>query len=62
MLWGSHAHKKGQNIDAKKHYVLKAAHPSPFSAYRGFFGCNHFSKTNEILKKEGKQEINWSIE
>ena len=40
----------------------KAAHPSPFSAYRGFFGCNHFSKTNEILKKEGKQEINWSIE
>lgn len=62
LLWGSHAHKKGQNIDAKKHYVLKAAHPSPFSAYRGFFGCNHFSKTNEILKKEGKQEINWSIE
>lgn len=59
---GKPCSQKGSKYDAKKHYVLKAAHPSPFSAYRGFFGCNHFSKTNEILKKEGKQEINWSIE
>lgn len=62
LLWGSHAHKKGENIDIKKHHVLKAAHPSPFSAYRGFFGCKHFSKTNEILRNQGKTEINWIIE
>jgi uracil-DNA glycosylase len=62
LLWGSHAHKKGASIDNKKHQVLKAPHPSPLSAYRGFFGCKHFSKTNELLKQQGKSEINWLIE
>lgn len=62
LLWGSHAHKKGANINTEKHHVLKTTHPSPFSAYRGFLGSKHFSKTNELLKNQGKQEINWSIE
>lgn len=59
ILWGSYAQKKGQIIDANKHLVLKAAHPSPFSAYNGFFGCKHFSKTNEYLRKIGRKEIEW---
>lgn len=60
LLWGSNAHKIEQHIDKNNgHYVLKAAHPSPFSAYRGFFGCKHFSKTNEILKLLEKEEIKW---
>ncbi|PAJ72995.1 uracil-DNA glycosylase [Pseudoalteromonas sp. NBT06-2] len=62
LLWGAHAHKKGKNIDATKHYILKSVHPSPLSAYRGFFGCKHFSITNELLSKEGKTEINWHLE
>ncbi len=61
LLWGNFAKAKQQLIDQKKHYVLQAAHPSPFSAYNGFFGCKHFSKTNEILKQLGKEEINWSL-
>ena len=59
ILWGSSAQKVGQNIDAKKHLVLKSVHPSPLSAFGGFFGCNHFKKTNEFLKSLGKTEIDW---
>jgi uracil-DNA glycosylase len=49
------------HIDSKKHLVLKAAHPSPFSADKGFFGCKHFSKTNEYLVKNGRAPIDWMI-
>jgi uracil-DNA glycosylase len=61
LLWGRFAQAKAELIDQTKHHILKAAHPSPFSAESGFFGCHHFSKTNEILKKEGKEEIDWQI-
>lgn len=59
ILWGSFAQKKAKLIDPQKHYILKAPHPSPLSSYRGFFGCNHFSKTNVFLKSKGKKEIKW---
>jgi len=59
LLWGSHAQKKGAQIDTNRHFVLKAPHPSPLSAHRGFLGCKHFSKTNELLVKQGKQRIDW---
>lgn len=59
ILWGSYAQKKGAQIDAKKHLVLKAPHPSPLSAYRGFLGCKHFSKANQYLAEQGKTTINW---
>jgi uracil-DNA glycosylase len=59
LLWGKFAQEKEALIDTNKHYVLKAAHPSPYSAYNGFFGCRHFSKTNEILTKHGLEEIDW---
>jgi uracil-DNA glycosylase len=59
MLWGAYAQKKGAFIDERKHLVLKAAHPSPFAADRGFFGTRHFSKSNEYLKQHGKEPINW---
>lgn len=62
LLWGKFAQSKEEFIDASKHHILKAAHPSPFSAYNGFLGCKHFSKTNEILRSLGLQEIDWSIE
>jgi uracil-DNA glycosylase len=62
LLWGNYAQAKEELIDQKKHFVLKAPHPSPFSAARGFFGCKHFSKTNQILKKIGLEEINWNPE
>lgn len=62
LLWGKFAHEKASLIDAKKHYILKAAHPSPYSAFNGFFGCRHFSKTNEILRNHGLPEIDWRIE
>lgn len=61
LLWGNYAQAKQELIDESKHYILKAVHPSPLSASRGFFGCRHFSKTNEILKKFGKKEIEWAI-
>lgn len=61
MLWGNFAKEKGMHIDSKKHLILKAAHPSPFSADKGFFGCKHFSKTNEYLVKYGKAPIDWLI-
>ena len=59
LLWGGNAKAFEGLIDKNKHYVLKAAHPSPLSAYNGFFGCKHFSKTNEILEKNGKKPIDW---
>jgi uracil-DNA glycosylase len=60
LLWGSAAHAKAEFIDQKKHYVLKAAHPSPLSAHRGFFGCRHFSKANQILaEKIHATPIDW---
>lgn len=59
LLWGSPAIAKSNLIDKKKHFILTAPHPSPLSAYRGFFGCKHFSKANEILQKEGKTPIVW---
>lgn len=59
MLWGRYAQGKGNVIDESKHLVLKAAHPSPFSAYSGFFGCNHFSKANEYLEKQGEEAVDW---
>ena len=61
LLWGSHAQRKGQTIDPSKHHVLKAPHPSPLSAYRGFFGCRHFSQTNLLLRTQGLAEINWQV-
>ena len=61
LLWGRYAQNKAELIDEKKHTVLKAAHPSPFSAYNGFFGCAHFSKANEVLVKEGKSPVDWQI-
>ncbi|MCK9163787.1 MAG: uracil-DNA glycosylase [Bacteroidales bacterium] len=59
LLWGSYAQKKGSFIDPSKHLILKSVHPSPLSAYRGFFGNNHFSKTNNYLISQGKEPINW---
>jgi uracil-DNA glycosylase len=61
ILWGAFAHAKAELIDQKKHFIIKSPHPSPFSADRGFFGSKPFSKTNEILRKEGKNEIDWQI-
>jgi uracil-DNA glycosylase len=59
LLWGAYAQKKGEVIDRSKHLVLMSAHPSPFSADRGFFGSKHFSKTNEYLRSKGLKEIDW---
>jgi uracil-DNA glycosylase len=61
LLWGAYAQAKEQIIDTSKHIVLKAPHPSPLSASRGFLGCRHFSKTNEILVKNGQSAIDWNV-
>ena len=61
ILWGAYAHKKGKNIDESRHLVLKDPHPSPLSAYRGFWGSKPFSKTNEYLKKHNINQINWKL-
>jgi len=61
MLWGNFAHQKEQLIDAKKHLVLKAPHPSPFSARKGFYGCKHFSKANTYLIENGCAAIDWTV-
>lgn len=61
LLWGAFAQKKADLIDSEKHYVLETSHPSPFSAYRGFLGCKHFSKTNEILRKNNQKLIDWNL-
>lgn len=62
MLWGSPAQKKCNNLNNPKHLILKAPHPSPLSAYRGFLGCKHFSKVNEFLKENNLEPIDWQIE
>ncbi|MFT2099518.1 uracil-DNA glycosylase [Marinomonas sp. 2405UD66-6] len=61
MLWGAYAQKKGKEIDRDKHCVLETVHPSPLSAYRGFFGCQHFSKANHYLSEQGKTPIQWAL-
>jgi len=59
ILWGNYAQDKIKLIDTQKHHILKGVHPSPLSASRGFFGCKHFSKCNEILTSLGKDPIDW---
>ncbi len=61
VLWGAFARSKKALIDTNRHYVLEAAHPSPLSAYNGFFGCGHFKEINRILKVLGKEEIDWRL-
>ncbi|BFM50907.1 uracil-DNA glycosylase [Marinomonas sp. THO17] len=61
LLWGSYAQQKGRFIDRHKHCVLESVHPSPLSAYRGFFGCGHFSKTNQYLQQQGESPIDWRL-
>lgn len=62
LLWGKYAQEKQSLIDKEKHFILTAPHPSPFSANRGFFGCRHFSRTNQILIENGLSEIDWNPE
>lgn len=61
LLWGSHAQRKAAFVDGRRHLVLKAPHPSPLSAYRGFFGCRHFSQANAYLREHGIAEIDWRL-
>ena len=62
LLWGSPAKAKKKLITNPKHFILETVHPSPLSAYNGFFGCKHFSRTNEILKSIGSKEIDWRLD
>ena len=61
LLWGSHAQAKAAHVDARRHLVLKAPHPSPLSAHNGFFGCRHFSRTNQWLASQGDTPIDWAL-
>lgn len=61
MLWGSYAQKKGAKIDPQRHLVLESVHPSPLAAYRGFFGCKHFSQANGYLSAKGRSPIDWQL-
>jgi uracil-DNA glycosylase len=61
LLWGAHAQKKTTLIDSNRHFILTAPHPSPLSAHRGFLGCKHFSKANDLLIKTGRKPINWQV-
>ena len=61
LLWGRHAQQKGAVVDASRHHVLTAAHPSPFSAANGFFGCRHFSRANTLLAEGGQAPVDWSL-
>jgi len=61
LLWGSHAQAKGRLIDSQRHLILKAPHPSPLSAHRGFLGCGHFSRVNRYLEQSGRSPIDWSL-
>lgn len=61
LLWGSYAQAKGKVIDTQRHCVLRAPHPSPLSAHRGFLGCSHFSKANAFLRKRGQAQVDWSL-
>jgi uracil-DNA glycosylase len=60
LLWGSYAQKKAAMVDGSRHRLLKAPHPSPLSAHRGFFGCRHFSQTNAYLEEQGTTPIDWT--
>ncbi|HGN2974455.1 TPA: uracil-DNA glycosylase [Proteus mirabilis] len=62
LLWGAPAQKKGRFIDTNKHFILKAPHPSPLSAHRGFLGCGHFKQTNNLLAQQGRTPINWQLD
>ena len=62
LLWGRPAQMKANMLNNPNHLILKAAHPSPLSAYKGFFGCKHFSQANEFLEKNGLSKIDWQIE
>lgn len=62
LLWGANAKQKGRLITNKNHIILESVHPSPLSAFGGFFGCGHFKKTNDILKSLGQKEIDWSLD
>ncbi|NVJ96997.1 MAG: uracil-DNA glycosylase [Alphaproteobacteria bacterium] len=62
ILWGGYAQKKGKGIDKARHLVLEGPHPSPLSAYRGFFGCGHFSKANDYLKSRNQTPIRWQLD
>ncbi|ACI23141.1 uracil-DNA glycosylase [Coxiella burnetii Q321] len=62
LLWGSYAQKKSQLITNLRHRILKAPHPSPLSAARGFLGCRHFSKANQLLHEMGRGEIDWALD
>lgn len=61
MLWGSYAQAKGKILDARRHLILRCAHPSPLSAHRGFLGCRHFSKANDYLQRRGVEPVDWSL-
>lgn len=61
LLWGGYAQRKGQKIDAQRHCVLKAPHPSPLSAHRGFFGCGHFVAVNAYLERQGDLPVDWGV-
>ncbi|QQX81223.1 uracil-DNA glycosylase [Shewanella sp. KX20019] len=61
VLWGAHAKKKGKVITAEHHQIVSGPHPSPLSAYRGFFGCKHFSHVNQLLKQRGSATIDWQV-
>lgn len=61
LLWGSYAQKKAARIDRRRHHLLASPHPSPLSADRGFFGCRHFSRTNQYLRSRGEPELDWSL-
>lgn len=61
LLWGKYAQDKGKLIDTKRHHVLTCPHPSGLSAHRGFFGCRHFSRANELLEAQGQLPIDWQI-
>jgi uracil-DNA glycosylase len=61
LLWGAYAGKKVELINTDKHLILRAPHPSPFSAHKGFFGCQHFSQANDYLTSTNQQEINWQL-
>ena len=61
LLWGSYAQAKGKVIDTRRHRVLKAPHPSPLSAHRGFIGCRHFSQANDYLARRGQAPVDWRL-
>jgi uracil-DNA glycosylase len=61
VLWGRYAQQKGAIVDATRHHVLTAAHPSPLSASNGFFGCGHFSRANALLESGGREAVDWAL-